>query len=76
MNTAQKVDEFDAIAMKTNPPAGVRDIIEGTSFARRTCTKTQMAAKQCTEQQICKNEYESFEETRRDCSEKGSCSQA
>ena len=43
-----------AIAMKTNPPAGVGDTIEGTSFARRTRTKTQMAAKQCTEQQICK----------------------
>ena len=32
----------------------MRDTIEGTSFARRTRTKTQMAAKQCTKQQICK----------------------
>lgn len=56
MSTAQKSDEFDAMAMKTKPAASVCDTEEGTSVARRTRARTQIPTKQFTVQQSGKKE--------------------
>ena len=56
VSTAQKSDEFNAMAMKTKPAASVCDTEERRSVARRTRARTQIPTKQFTVQQNGKKE--------------------